>query len=102
MTQKELAREIVVERGRALRDGRRIPYYLVNINHPAISALYNAYKSTARVPSHFPPSDIERTLFELSLLNETAITALRAHYNSPELRPSPIPMRSPHEQYRDL
>ena len=45
MTQKELAREIVVERGRALRDGRRIPYYLVNINHPAISALYNAYSN---------------------------------------------------------
>ena len=100
---EELARRVWAERqieaARAKRLGAKgVPYYMMNLGHPAVRALYDEWKASrsARKGTGAPtlppdmmggrglrredaPGDIERTCFELELLGPEARRAIREH-----------------------
>lgn len=64
---KRLAPLVLEDRSRAAADKRStdIPWYFININHPAMRPFYNSWlQSRGRL---FLPGDIDRAEFELSL-----------------------------------
>ena len=66
---KRLAPLVLEDRSRAAADKRStdIPWYFININHPAMRPFYNSWlQSRGRL---FLPGDIDRAEFELSLLS---------------------------------
>lgn len=97
----ELARRVWADRqvaaARAKRLGAKgVPYYMMNLSHPAVRALYDEWKASrsARKGTGAPtlppdmmggrglrredaPGDIERTCFELELLGPEARRAIR-------------------------
>lgn len=105
MTLDDLARAIVSERTQAARKRRKTPYYIINLTHPALKELYEKYKAARGIPHQFPPGDIERTRFELSLLSDETIAAIRAHcepQEQPEERQDK-PKRNPQsERYKSI
>ena len=85
MTRKELAAEIMQERSEmfaksARRERNPLPYYLLNLSHPSMHQLYKNWRLTNRGQVRFPPSDIERTEFELEMLSDIALKALEQHF----------------------
>ena len=70
---KRLAPLVLEDRSRAAADKRStdIPWYFININHPAMRPFYNSWlQSRGRL---FLPGDIDRAEFELSLLSNKAL-----------------------------
>lgn len=55
-----------------------IPWYFINVNHPAISPIYGAWM--AKQGHRTAPSDMERTRFELSLLSNGALKYMEERY----------------------
>ena len=55
-----------------------IPWYFINVNHPAINPIYGAWM--AKQGHHRAPSDVERTRFELSLLSNGALKYMEERY----------------------
>lgn len=85
MTRKELAAAILQERSelqaKSLEQQRKpLPYYLLNLSHPAIHLLYQHWRLEKRGQARFPPSDLERTEFELEMLSATALHMLERHF----------------------
>lgn len=70
---KRLAPLVLEDRSRAAAEKRStdIPWYFININHPAMRPFYNSWlQSRGRL---FLPGDIDRAEFELSLLSNKAL-----------------------------
>lgn len=70
---KRLAPLVLEDRSRAAADKRStdIPWYFININHPAMRPFYISWlQSRGRL---FLPGDIDRAEFELSLLSNKAL-----------------------------
>lgn len=85
MTRKELAAAILQERSelqaKSLEQQRKpLPYYLLNLSHPAMHLLYQHWRLEKKGQARFPPSDIERTEFELEMLSDIALKALEQHF----------------------
>lgn len=85
MDNEELARLIYAERTQVAEQARRKsapppPYYMLNINHPLIRKLYDRWKAAKGIHRGDPPSDQERTEFELALLNAATRREMAAHY----------------------
>ncbi len=81
----ELARLIYAERTQAAERAKRIgatppPYYMVNFGHPVICGLYDRWRVARGIHKNFPPSDIERTLFELEIMAAGTRRELEKHY----------------------
>lgn len=98
---EELARRVYAERKIEATRAKRMrtqepPYYIMNLSHPAVRALYDEWKASrsARKGTGAPtlppdmmggrglrredaPGDIERTCFELELLGPEARRAIR-------------------------
>ena len=68
MTYNELADRILAARQREVGHNPKVPYYFLNIAHPALRPLYAAWK-----PTTAPPSDRERLVWELKQLNADAL-----------------------------
>ena len=85
MTNEELAGRILEERKRrAQRQTNRKeqpPYYMLNIGHPAVAAVYSEWRSK-KAPHGCPPSDLERTLFELDMMSPLARKLLEQHFDT--------------------
>lgn len=86
MTNSQLAKRILAERTRnAERDRARmgrhadVPYYMLNIRHPAVAAMYDKWRA-AQGPQGCPPGDLARTLFELDMLTPAGRQLLEQHY----------------------
>lgn len=74
---KRLAPLVLEDRSRAAADKRStdIPWYFININHPAMRPFYNSWlQSRGRL---FLPGDLDRAEFELSLTNWGSKALLR-------------------------
>lgn len=54
----------------------REPWYMLNIAHPVIEPLYARWRLKRQIPQHYPPSDRERMMFELDLLNSGTLAEL--------------------------
>lgn len=85
MTRKELVAAILQERSelqaKSLEQQRKpLPYYLLNLSHPAMHLLYQHWRIEKKGQARFPPSDIERTEFELEMLSDVALKALEQHF----------------------
>lgn len=63
-----------VNRERAARN--KEPWYMLNIAHPVIEPLYARWRLRHKIPMHYPPSDHERMMFELDLLNSGTLAEL--------------------------
>lgn len=85
MSNEELARRIYAERTQVAEQARRKsapqpPYYMLNINHPLIRELYDRWRMSKGIHRCGPPSDLERTEFELALMNTATRRAMADHY----------------------
>ena len=75
MTYRELAEMIAAERREVCENNPRAPWYMININHPAIGPLYKRWReSTGEI---FPPSDVDRILWELKLLKPEVLEDIK-------------------------
>ena len=77
---KRLAPLVLEDRSRAAAEKRStdIPWYFININHPAMRPLYNSWlQSRGRL---FLPGDLDRAEFELSLLSNKALCFVADKY----------------------
>jgi hypothetical protein len=63
---KELAKMVISTTDRPDRT-KKCNYYMLNINHPVISALKRRYCAANNIKPYIPMSDQERTEFELWL-----------------------------------
>lgn len=101
--QEELAARVYEARGKAAQRAKRLhtpppPFYMMNLGHPVVRALYDAWKAARPVrkgtsapalpPGRMggrgiwpqdPPGDVERTEFELSLLSAETREAVQAY-----------------------
>lgn len=82
--QEELAARVYEARGKAAARAQRLrtpppPYYMMNLNHPVVRALYDAWKAARGIWPQDPPGDAERTEFELSLLSAETREAVEAY-----------------------
>lgn len=95
MTRKELAAAILQERSelqaKSLEQQRKpLPYYLLNLSHPAIHLLYQHWRLEKKGQARFPPSDLERTEFELEMLSDIALKALEQHFQVRSIKKEPL------------
>ena len=76
MENRDLAFLILEERKAEKQKNPKIPlpYYLTNINHPALNGIY---KKRGGVN---PPGDLERVEWELSLFKPEVIEAIKKKY----------------------
>ena len=81
MTDEELVARILEERRRIARKKPGVPYYMINIGHPAVAAIYEKWRAQ-QGPRWAPPSDEARTLFELQMMNGTARRMLEDHFET--------------------
>ena len=81
MDDKELARRVLADRERQARRDRYTPWYMVNVNHPAISALYEEWRRD-NGEQRGAPGDEARVIFELSILTPRARQLLEQHYET--------------------
>ena len=85
MTNEMLAERILEERKRRAqrRTNRREhpAYYMMNIDHPAVAAIYSEWRSK-KAPHGCPPGDLERTLFELDMMSPLARKFLEQHFET--------------------
>lgn len=79
MTYGELADRILAEREKVVKHNPKTPYYFLNIAHPALRGIYAAWK-----PVTSPPSDKERLIWELKLLNAEALKAIAENFKNQE------------------
>ncbi len=72
---RQLAEEIV-----RLMNGkspRKYGYYLCNINHPVIGHFYRSFLLGRGMQTGFPPDDVTRVEFELSIFNSEVTARLK-------------------------
>ena len=81
MDDKTLARRVLADRERQARRDRHTPWYMVNVNHPAISALYEEWRREEG-EVRGAPGDEARVIFELSILTPRARQLLEQHYET--------------------
>lgn len=79
-----LADCILADRARAAEksDGRRPPWYMLNVNHPAVLAMLDQYRQAHGLRHAL--SDRERTVWEIKMLHPKARAALMAYYTRQE------------------
>lgn len=77
---EKLAALIVDDRRAAAAQNRKLPFYMLNVGHPLVLRMYTAWR-TAAAAQNTPPGDIERTAWELSLLSDQALEAIKKQYN---------------------
>lgn len=95
MTRKELAAAILQERSELQaksleRQRKPLPYYLLNLSHPAIHLLYQHWRLEKKGQARFPPSDLERTEFELEMLSAAALHMLERHFQEKSTKKEPL------------
>lgn len=81
MSDDELIFRILEERRRFARQKPGVPYYMVNIGHPAVAAIYEKWRAQ-QGPRWAPPSDEARTAFELQMMSSTARQMLEDHFET--------------------
>lgn len=81
MTDEELVSRILEERRRIARQKPGVPYYMINIGHPAVAAIYEKWRAQ-QGPRWAPPSDEARTAFELQMMSGTARRMLEDHFET--------------------
>ena len=81
MTDEELIFRIQEERRRIARQKPGVPYYMINISHPAVAAIYEKWRAQ-QGPRWAPPSDEARTAFELQMMSVTARQMLEDHFET--------------------
>lgn len=79
MTDRELAAHILEERRRLAKKRPGVPYYMLNIGHPAVEVAYAKWRA-AQGPHGCPPGDEERTMFELSMMSPACRALLEQHF----------------------
>ena len=79
MTDRELAQRIVEERRRMARKRRGMPYYMLNLEHPAVAVMYAKWRA-GQGPHGCPPSDEARTEFEISMMSQAGRALLEEHF----------------------
>ena len=75
MNRQELARLYL---DAELPDRGKGGYYLTNVTHPMVQALFREYRMRQGISLRYPPSDMERVEFEFSLLNREALDAIES------------------------
>lgn len=60
------------------RPAEAVPWYFLNINHPAIRHMWERYVSEHKIIT--PASDLERVRFELSTITPEALRGLAKYY----------------------
>lgn len=60
---------------------RRAPYYLLNLRHPTIRALYDRWRKDHGGPT-VAPGDLERITWELSLMSQETQVVIQAHFEA--------------------
>lgn len=67
--ERALAQKIYRSRSRLAAPGRRVPaYYLLQLAHPGVQALYRAWREREGLRPGEPMEDAQRIAFELALL----------------------------------
>lgn len=80
--QKELhlLAEAIVHRQQEERQrNSKAPHYILNIGHTAVRELWMQHRMKA-APAGCPLGDVERIAWELSLLNDEALKAIKKQY----------------------
>lgn len=77
---KRLAPLVLEDRSRTATDKRStdIPWYFININHPAMRLFYDGWMQSRGRASL--PGDVDRAEFELSLLSNKALSFMADKY----------------------
>lgn len=81
MSDDELIFRILEERRRFARQKPGVPYYMVNIGHPAVASIYAKWRAR-QGPAGCPPGDEERTAFELEMMSPAARRLLEEHFET--------------------
>lgn len=86
---EDLARRVYAERKIEATRAKRMrtqepPYYIMNLGHPVIRALYDRWKMSKGLHRGDAPGDVERTCFELELLGEQARREIEAYLDRME------------------
>lgn len=66
------------QRRRGGQNSKKSPY-MMNIGHPALNGVYLAWRMKAATHG-VAPGDVERTAWELSLLSDEALEAIKRQY----------------------
>lgn len=74
-----LAAAIVHRQNEERRRNSKAPPYMLNIGHQAVHGLWMQYRMKA-APASCPLGDTDRIAWELSLLNDDAIKAIKKEY----------------------
>lgn len=81
MSDEDLIFRILEERRRIARQKPGVPYYMVNIGHPAVVSIYEKWRAQ-QGPRWAPPSDEARTAFELQMMSSIARQMLEDHFET--------------------
>lgn len=86
---EELARRVYAEQKVEATRAKRMrtqepPYYIMNLGHPVIRALYDRWKMSRGLHRGDAPGDVERTCFEMELPGEQARREIEAYLNRVE------------------
>ena len=81
MKTEELAERVLEERRSMAARRPGVAYYMMNLNHPAVGALYQLWLNE-QGPHGMAPSDRARTCFELELMAPAARRLLEQHFET--------------------
>lgn len=90
MTDRELAEHVLEERRRMAKKRPGMPYYMLNLEHPAVAVMYAKWRAV-RGPHGCPPSDEARTEFELAMMSPEGRALLEQHFEAIEKMRSASP-----------
>lgn len=80
MTNAQLVDLVLEERQRMAKKRPGVPYYMLNVQHPAVAVMYAKWRAE-QGPHGCPPGDRERTLFELDMMAPAARRLLEDHFD---------------------
>ena len=79
MTDRELTLCILEERRRMAKKRPGTPWYMPNLEHPAVAVMYAKWRAE-QGPHGCPPSDEARTQFELAMMSPEGRALLEEHF----------------------
>lgn len=83
MTDQELTLCILTERRRMAKKRPGTPWYMLNLEHPAVAVMYAKWRA-GQGPHGCPPSDEARTRFELAMISPAGRALLEQHFEAIE------------------
>lgn len=90
MTDQELTLCILAERRRMAKKRPGTPWYMLNLEHPAVAVMYAKWRA-GQGPHGCPPSDEARTRFELAMISPEGRALLEQHFEAIEKMRSASP-----------